>query len=79
MDLATVIGLVLANGLIFVPIILSGYLSAFVDVGSVMIVIGGSTAAIMVSYPMADFIGIGKVTKAVFFAPKLDPQGVVNK
>lgn len=79
MDLATIIGLVLANGLVFVPIILSGFMASFIDPGSAMIVLGGSTAAIITAYPLSNFLNIGKVIKNVFFAPKLDPKGVVDK
>ncbi len=76
MDIATLAGLVLAMLLVFVPIILSGQLAAFIDVGSMLIVVGGSIAATLASFPLKEFLGIGKVIKICIFAPKLD---VVSK
>ncbi len=76
MDIATLAGLALAMLLVFVPIILSGQIAAFIDIGSVLIVIGGAIAATMASFPLKDFLGIGKVVRNCFFAPKLD---VVSK
>ncbi len=76
MDIATLAGLVLAMLLVFVPIIISGQLPAFIDIGSVMIVIGGALAATLASFPLKEFLGIGKVVKICIFAPKLD---VVSK
>ena len=72
MDIATLAGLVLAMLLVFVPIILSGQIAAFIDVGSMLIVIGGAIAATLASFPLKEFLGIGKVFKICLFAPKLD-------
>lgn len=79
MDLASIIGLVAAMGLIFVPIILSGYLSSFIDIGSVMIVVGGSFAALMTSYSLKEFLGIGKLIKQVIVNQEVAPGETVNK
>ncbi len=72
MDIATLAGLVLAMLLVFVPIILSGQIAAFIDVGSMLIVIGGAIAATLASFPLKEFLGIGKVFKVCLFTPKLD-------
>ncbi|MCD4651597.1 MAG: motility protein A [Candidatus Cloacimonetes bacterium] len=76
MDLATIIGLGLAMLLVSVRIILSGMLAAFLGTGSVMIVVGGATAATIASYPLSDIIGAGKVVKNAFFESTED---VVSK
>jgi len=51
MDLATIMGVFMAFALIGWAIVAGGSPSAFVDVGSVMIVIGGSIAATMAAVP----------------------------
>ncbi|MEX0936798.1 MAG: motility protein A [Pirellulales bacterium] len=67
MDLGSVIGVVVACGLIVVSIVLAGAsFGAFVDYPSMMVVIGGSIAAAMISFPLRTFLGVGKVTKIVF-------------
>jgi chemotaxis protein MotA len=48
MDLATVVGLLLANGLILAAIMLGGSIVAYVDVPSVLMVVGGTAAATLV-------------------------------
>jgi chemotaxis protein MotA len=67
MDLGSVIGVVVACGLIVISIVLAGAsFGAFVDYPSMMVVIGGSIAAAMISFPLRTFLGVGKVTKNVF-------------
>ena len=52
MDLGTILGIVMGFALIGWAIIAGGSANAFVDVGSVLIVIGGGVAATMVSVPL---------------------------
>lgn len=54
MDIATIMGLTAGFGLIFTSIAIGGGsgLSAFVDVPSLMITVGGSIAALFINFPM---------------------------
>lgn len=52
MDIATVIGLVLAVAAILGSILSGGSLGAFIDVPSILVVGGGVTAAIFIKWPM---------------------------
>ena len=72
MDLATVIGLSLGLMLVFVPILISGMMASFIDVGSIMIVIGGAISAVITSYPLNDFLAMGKIMKNAFFTSQED-------
>jgi chemotaxis protein MotA len=68
MDLASIIGVILAVGLILVSIIIAGAsFGAFIDAPSVMVVVGGAIAAAMISFPLKNFLGVFMVTKNVFF------------
>ncbi|MEO2049171.1 MAG: motility protein A [Pirellulales bacterium] len=63
MDVATILGVVLALGLILSAIVLGGgSFASFIDPPSVMVVIGGSIAAAMISFPMKTFLGVFSVT-----------------
>jgi chemotaxis protein MotA len=53
MDLATIIGLVSAAGLMVASILYGGTLGSFVDVPSILLVIFGSVAIMAVGYPAA--------------------------
>ncbi|MCZ7583428.1 MAG: MotA/TolQ/ExbB proton channel family protein [Deltaproteobacteria bacterium] len=61
MDIATIIGLISAFGLIIASILTSGDVTAFLDVPSVLIVILGSFAVLFVFYPIKDVLSLFKV------------------
>lgn len=79
MDLATVVGLVLAFGLIIGSILLGGSLNAFVDAPSIMIVIGGTIAATLTMESMANVIGAMKVAMNAVFNKCRDPVATIQK
>ena len=67
MDIASVIGLVLAAFLILAAIVVGGgSLGAFVDPASVMVVIGGAIAATLISFPLKNALGVFGVAMKVF-------------
>ena len=67
MDLATIVGATAGFGLLIMGMALGGAsFSSFVDYPSVAIVIGGSLAALLVSYPLAHVLGMGKIVKNCF-------------
>ncbi|MBD3221087.1 motility protein A [bacterium] len=79
MDIATIVGLVLAFGLVIWGITLGGSLGQFWDPPSVAIVIGGTLAALLVAYPLAKVLGVVKVLKKTVFAAPQDPSEVIGK
>lgn len=63
MDLATLIGVLLAFGLILGAILIGGgVMTAFIDPASFMVVIGGAIAAIMIAFPLKNFLSIFSVS-----------------
>jgi len=76
MDIATVVGLVLAHLLIIGSILMGAGLAAFIDVPSLVIVFGGPAAATMVAFPMGQFKATGKIFKKslVFALPEPPSQ-----
>ena len=72
MDIASVIGVVLAILLIGASIIIGGgSFGAFIDPPSLMVVCGGAVAAAMISFPLKTFLGAFGVAMKVFLY-KLD-------
>ena len=69
MDIASIIGVIMAFGLILAAIGMAPGASygAFVDYPSMMVVIGGAISAAMISFPLKNFLGVGKTTSKVFF------------
>ncbi len=66
MDLATIIGMLSAFGLVFFGILSGGSLLVFWDAASAAIVLGGTFGVTLINYPLADVLGVLKVVKHVF-------------
>jgi chemotaxis protein MotA len=67
MDLATLLGIISAFGLVFYAILSSSGLGIFIDIPSMFIVIGGTLGVTMITFPLGDVIGVIKVVMNVFF------------
>jgi chemotaxis protein MotA len=67
MDFATLIGSVLGFGLLLGATAMSGSLMAFVDVPSLMIVIGGTLAVTFLIESLSNVVGALKVARNAFF------------
>lgn len=79
MDLATVIGIVLAFGLVLAAILVGGNLLIFVDVQSALIVIGGTIGVLLINYPLGHVIGVVGVIKNAFFSSLESPAQIIEK
>ena len=66
MDLATVVGIVLALAFVVGSILIGAGLAAFVDVPSLLIVGGGTFSSILISFSMPKAISTVKVAKKAF-------------
>lgn len=72
MDISSIIGVVSGIGFVLGTILLGGSIMAFVNIPSVLIVMGGTIAATMIGYPLKDFLGVFKAAMRVFMF-KLEP------
>lgn len=66
MDLATLIGLVVGFGVMIGAIVLGGSAGMFINTPSLVVVLGGTFAAVMMKFSMGQFIGAVKVAMNVF-------------
>lgn len=62
MDIATIIGSILAFGLVFQAMASGGGMSGFIDVPSIGIVFGGTLGVLLMNFPLAQVLGVAKVT-----------------
>lgn len=79
MDLATIIGLLGALGLIVATMLLSGDLGMFVNVPSLVIVFGGSLFAVMAKFGLGQFLAGGKVAGKSFVTKHTDPAALIDE
>ncbi len=79
MDIATIIGIVAAFGLVGFAIFNgSGGLGAFVDASSLAIVFGGTAGAVLIAFPLKQVIGAFSVVKKAFLHRPADPAGLIE-
>lgn len=78
MDLATLIGIGLGIFLIFISIFLGGDVMGFVDIMSVLIVVGGTIAATLVNFPLATVMEVVDISKNAFLHKEESPAEVIE-
>jgi chemotaxis protein MotA len=78
MDLATVAGVVSAFGLVFAAIAMGGGMESFIDIPSVLIVVGGTIGATLINFPLKSVLGVVKVVKNAFFAKTVSIPEVIT-
>ena len=78
MDIGTLIGMLLAFGLIVGSIFLGGSLKAFFDIPSVLIVVFGTIAVTFIMFPMSMVFGSIKIMLKAFFAKPSDPKEMIK-
>ncbi|OKH89011.1 motility protein A [Thalassospira sp. TSL5-1] len=73
-DIATVVGLIVGFALVIAAVVLGGSPGAFIDVPSILIVIGGTAAITAVCFSLGEFLGIGRVLARTIFHPSRNPS-----
>ncbi|HKM16176.1 MAG TPA: MotA/TolQ/ExbB proton channel family protein [Marinospirillum sp.] len=78
MDLATILGLVLGFTLIILAIVTSSELGIFLDIGSILIVIGGTFAAALIKFSVQSYLtGIKEGIVTAFFDRSDNPREII--
>jgi chemotaxis protein MotA len=78
MDLASLIGIISGVGLIVSAIIFGGDVHNFLNVPGIMIVVGGTMAATLLTFQFNDVLTAFKSAYFVFTSPKQDSQDLIN-
>jgi len=79
MDLGTVIGLVLILGLLLASMIMGVGIGAYIDIPSVLIVVGGSIGALMVSFKPSQMKQFVKIFMIAIKPPQEDVPELIKK
>jgi len=79
MDIATIIGLLAAFGLMLSAILQGGSLMMFIDIASLLIVIGGTAGTVLVHFPFGDVLGAFNVARKAFFHKSSSPIDTIEK
>lgn len=79
MDLATLVGLLGALGLIVMTMLMSGDLAMFINIPSIVIVFGGSIFAVMAKFGLGQFLGAFKIAGKSFKGTAPDVGGLIDE
>ncbi len=79
MDLATLIGLLGAFGIMGAAIAMGGSFMIFVNMPSVLIVVGGTLLVVLMKFPMANMLGAFKVAMKAFLHKAEDPNELIRQ
>ena len=66
MDLATIIGILVAFGLVIAALGGDGFL--FLDFSSLLIVVGGTIGAVLVTHPLESVLGVARIIRKTFMS-----------
>lgn len=78
LDMMTLTGIVGGTFLIIFSIYLGGQIGMFWNIPSVMITVGGSIAALMVSYDWEQIKGVITISRQAFRTPIMDPYELIS-
>lgn len=79
MDLATLLGLLAAVGIILASIVTGGEFSIFVNMPSLMVVVGGTFGAVMMKFTLGQFFGAFKVAMRAFIFKLDKPEDLIEQ
>jgi len=79
MDIATVLGVISAFGLVLVAIFMGGGLELFINIPALMIVVGGTLGTTMINYPLKEVIGVLKVVQKALFTKNIPTDELIKK
>ena len=79
MDLATLLGLIGGLAFVVMAMILGGSIMMFVDVTSILIVVGGSVFVVLMKFTMGQFFGAAKIAGKAFMFKADEPEDLIAK
>ncbi|AXY01720.1 flagellar motor protein PomA [Vibrio alfacsensis] len=79
MDLATLIGLIGGFAFVIMAMVLGGSIGMFVDVTSILIVVGGSAFVVLMKFTVGQFFGATKIAGKAFMFKADDPEDLIAK
>lgn len=79
MDLATLIGLIGAFGIVMASIILGGSAGTFVNVPSLLVVLGGTIMVTMMKFSLGKFLGAASIAIKAFLHKPTKPEDLIQE
>ncbi|MGB1236992.1 MAG: flagellar motor protein PomA [Pseudomonadales bacterium] len=77
MDIATLIGILGAFGIVVAAMATGGDVGVFINTPSLLIVIGGSTFVVLIKFTLGQFLGIGKIMGKAFMFKSVKTEDII--
>lgn len=78
MDLATLIGLIAAFGIVLTSIVLGGSAGTFINTPSLLVVLGGTVAVTMMKFSLGKFLGATSIAVKAFLHKPTSPEALIE-
>lgn len=79
MDIATLVGIIGAFGIVLSAMILGGGIGVFINAPSLLIVLGGSLLVVMMKFTLGQFLSAIKISLKAFFSKSPDYSDLIDK
>lgn len=79
MDLATLIGIIGAFGIVAAAMMMGGSIILFINPPSILIVFGGSLFVVLVKFSLAQFLGAVKIAAKAFIFKTVNPEELIEE
>jgi len=79
MDIATIVGILSATGLVLGAIFMGSGLNVFINIPSLCIVLGGTIGVTLIAYPLKDFLSVIKVVQKALFTKNISATELISK
>jgi chemotaxis protein MotA len=79
LDISTVLGLLLGVVFIIGGILTSGQIDSYIHIPSIIIVLGGTIASTLASFPLKNFLNTSRVIKKAFSYKETSPDEVIEE
>jgi chemotaxis protein MotA len=78
LDLATLIGLIGAMGIVMAAILVGGSASSFIDTASILLVLGGTVLVTMMKFSLGKFFGATSIAVKAFLHKPTSPEQLIE-
>lgn len=79
MDIASLLGIILGIFFTLYGILLTGDLATYISISSIVITLGGTLAATILSFPMKSFINLRKVLQKAFIHKEVPASEIIEE
>ncbi|MBW2066019.1 MAG: motility protein A [Deltaproteobacteria bacterium] len=79
MDIATLLGIISAFGLVLLAIFMGSGIQLFINIPALMIVVGGTLGATMINYPLKDVFGVFGIARNALFTRNISADEIIKK